>query len=650
MQTTELLSFVFENLQTLKAGVVIVDNSFRIVFANQRLLDIADISFENLQHQHISTLLSAKEVCLPIDNAQLSFATELQGTGQTMGVWLTLTDIKRNSQIIGRSLMIKRLDIKEAQGDQSILAAIIESSDDAIISKNLNGIISSWNKGAENIFGYTADEVIGKSITILLPYNRLSEEHTILNNIRMGNRIEHFETIRLHKSGKEIHLSLTVSPIKDLYGNIIGASKVARDITEKIRTETAIKLSNQRLRVLNRLSEDISATMDLQIILQTATNVATKLVGANFGAFIYNTSHNDNNHALYALAGPQKEFFETLKSNINDDFFKATFANFEIIRINDAIQHPKTTKNGVPRGAPIVSYMAAPVTSISGRVLGGFFFGHQQPGQFMPEHEDLLNAVSKQTAVALDNANLFAELNDISRKKDEFIALATHELKTPLTSMGGFLQVLHHRLPANDANGYLADKALKQLQKLNILFNDLFDISRIQAGKLQLNLEKVNVCLLVNELIENYQETSPEYVFKINAPKSCHIPADKMRLEQAFINLINNAIKYSPPKTSIHINMVKHSCHLVVEIKDNGIGIDKEYQKNIFSQFYRVRSVSGTISGLGLGLYITKEIIERHQGKIAVSSELNQGTTFTITLPLKNDSVFANEKNNNLRS
>src|SRR5690606_29250528 len=172
---------------------------------------------------------------------------------------------------------------------ENIFSNIVSSSNDAIISKDLNGIITRWNSGSEYIFGYTEIETIGKHITMLITEDRLKEEDHILQNIRQGKKINHYETVRLHKSGKLIPLSLTISPLKDSNNKIIGASKIARDITELIQTQEMLKSYIDNLEILNSIGKLISEQLDVNVILQRVTDATTKITGASFGAFFYNT-------------------------------------------------------------------------------------------------------------------------------------------------------------------------------------------------------------------------------------------------------------------------------------------------------------------------------------------------------------------------
>jgi PAS domain S-box-containing protein len=229
---------------------------------------------------------------------------------------------------------------------QAFLASIIESSDDAIVSKDLNGIIASWNKGAERIFGYTSEEAVGKPVTILIPQELHDEETTILARLRRGERIEHYETVRRHKHGHVLNISLTISPIVAADGTIVGASKIARDITDRKRAEARLQQQTRRLENLNRLATTISSDLDLERIVQRVTDMATELTAAKFGAFFYNVSHrNRESYLLFALSGAPREAFEKFGLPRATPVFAPTFHGTAIVRSDDIRSDPRYGQN-----------------------------------------------------------------------------------------------------------------------------------------------------------------------------------------------------------------------------------------------------------------------------------------------------------------
>jgi len=521
---------------------------------------------------------------------------------------------------------------------QSVLSAIVESSDDAIISKDLNGIISSWNQGAQRIFGYTETEVIGKPVSILIPTERLKEEDNILGQIRQGNKVKHFETIRMTKMGKLIPISLTVSPVKDVSGNIIGASKIARDITEQVEAQASIKRNAQNLELLNSIGKVILEQLEVKEVLQQVTDVTTQITGASFGAFFYNT-YDDNGEAfmLYTLSGASSAQFESLGMPRHTALFKPTFSSSEVIRVDDVTMDSRYGKNmplfGMPSGhLDVKSYLAVPVVSASGEVIGGLLFGHPEVGQFRAEHEDLVESIASQAAIALENSRLFEEIKTMSDKKDEFIALASHELKTPLTTIKGYLQLLAKK-KQDRVNALFIEKTLDQVAKLNALIADLLDVSKIEAGKLQFNLEHFDLRLLLKEVMETFPYTYKTHkIIFHDANEPAIVYADKQRIEQVINNLLTNAIKYSPAADLVEISLFKDAEVVTVRVKDYGIGLKEEHKSKIFTRFYRADGVVN-VSGLGIGLHLTKEIIDRHNGQIGVESTFGVGSEFYFTLP-----------------
>lgn len=220
-------------------------------------------------------------------------------------------------------------------------------------------------------------------------------------------------------------------------------------------------------------------------------------------------------------------------------------------------------------------------------------------------------------------------------KKDEFIALASHELKTPVTTLKGYLQVAERRLKADDKNKSYLQKALNQVQKLTILISDLLDVSKIEAGEIPLSLTTFDLVKLVREVVELMQYAVTSHRIEVSCDVDIQlISADKQRIEQVIINLVSNAIKYSPNGDLVNVSVSNMETNAVVTVHDFGIGIREEQQERIFTRFYRVDDLANFTSGLGIGLYISKEIICRHMGKLNVISTLGQGSTFFFELPL----------------
>jgi two-component system sensor histidine kinase VicK len=349
------------------------------------------------------------------------------------------------------------LDITEsklAEEKSARLVAIIESSDDAIISKTLDGIITTWNESATRTLGYSAEEMIGQSVMKLIPANRAQEEPHILSRLRNGERVEHFETKRLMKNGALLDVSLTISPIKDNYGNIIGLSKILRDITEKKQEET---------------------------------------------------------------------------------------------------------------------------------------------------------------------------------RKNDFIAMVSHELKTPLTSMKAFVQLLLSR--ANkDGDAFRINaltRANAQVKKMTVMIQDFLSLARLEDGKISLNKELFALHPVMKDIAEDAQYISTSHQVILKDCEDITLYADQDKIGQVLMNLLSNAIKYSPKGGNIIIGCEKQADKVKIFVSDEGVGVRKEDQKRLFERFYRSRNESvKNVSGFGIGLYLVSEILRYHDTKIEVESEEGKGSTF----------------------
>jgi len=559
--------------------------------------------------------------------------------GEELPISLTVSPVKdKEGNIIGISKIARNISKERKAAERhEILAAIVESSDDAIISKDLNGIILSWNTGAQKIFGYSEEEVIGRHISILIPAYRLEEENQIISSIKKGVKVDHFQTKRLTKSGKELDISLTVSPIKDLDGNIIGASKVARDITQQKEYECALQKNNEKLKILNDVGRVIAEELGVQTILQKVVDATTQISGAEFGVFFYKTMTAHGEQIMQGRSGISQENLDTIIIPQYANFLERTWAGEPLMRSDDITKDPRymhiidaSEKTGE---VPLVSFMAVPVRSSSGKIIGNLFFGHHQPRMFQLEHEDVIVNLASQVAIALNNSVLFEEIKDLSQKKDEFIAMASHELKTPLTSLKGYLQILLKSVGEGRPKLFV-EKSLTMLDKLSTLIGDLFDISKIESGKLQLTMVPVDMSSFVKEIVETTRFLNSSCQINFTTHGHLFIMGDKLRLEQIIYNLLNNAIKYSPEAEIIDVSLYKENDKVILSVQDYGIGIKLEDQALIFSRFYRSENVSQKISGLGLGLYITKEIVERHGGHIFVESVEGKGATFKVEFPV----------------
>jgi len=221
-------------------------------------------------------------------------------------------------------------------------------------------------------------------------------------------------------------------------------------------------------------------------------------------------------------------------------------------------------------------------------------------------------------------------------QKDEFIAIASHELKTPVTSIKGYVQLLryHFNEEGNTRAEEMLGKADVQINKLSSLISELLDVKKIETGQLQYNLERFNLCTLVKEMVTELENFSNSHIINLKTHGDCMLYGDSNKISQVISNLIENAIKYSPPRSEIIVEVSEAGGKARCSVQDFGMGIPKDQQSRIFERFYRVTGpIENTFPGLGLGLYISAEIIKKHHGKLSVESEYGKGSTFTFELP-----------------
>ena len=227
------------------------------------------------------------------------------------------------------------------------------------------------------------------------------------------------------------------------------------------------------------------------------------------------------------------------------------------------------------------------------------------------------------------------EQKQASRRKDEFLSVASHELKTPLTSIKGYIQLLERTLPQDCPGGLYVERALVQIHKLDNLIADLLDISRIESGRMKLHKTTFSLSALVDRAVDLMQQISPDYQFHVQGKTNAMLFGDEMRLEQVLLNFLSNAVKYSPQKKEVLVSLETPSPEEVkVSVTDYGIGIDKADQQSVFDKFFRSDDSIRNFQGLGLGLYICADLLQRHAGYYGVISEPGKGSTFYFVLPV----------------
>ena len=568
--------------------------------------------------------------------------------GTTLPISLTVSPVYDEAGVvIGASKIARDIsDRKNAELATRRLAAVVESSDDAIVSKDLNGNITSWNRGAERMFGYSPAEAIGRSIRMIIPPDLQQEEEMVLGRIRAGESVDHYETRRRRKDGTELLVSLSVSPVIDDAGVVVGASKIARDVTERSRL---LVLAAQQAAVAQTLSEVgglVASSLDRDTVVQKVTDVATSLTKAEVGAFFYNLHdpQSGESYMLHRLSGAPKEAFAQFSHPRAAALFAPTFDGDGTVRLDDVTQDLPDGLNqpyqGMPDGRlPVRSYLAVPVKAGSGAVLGGLFFGHSQAGVFTLEHQQLATGVAGWASLALENARLYTEARDADRLKDEFLAVLSHELRTPLNAIVGYSRLLR----GNMLSGEKAARGLETLERnaaaLTQIVEDVLDISRIVSGKIRLDVQPVELPLVVHNAVATVQPAADAKGVRLQTiidPRVGPVSGDRDRLHQVAWNLLSNAVKFTPKQGRVQVRVELVNSHVEIVVSDTGIGIRAEFLPFAFERFRQADAgTTRKTGGLGLGLSIVRHIVEMHGGTVDVASEgEGKGATFRVRLPL----------------
>lgn len=520
-----------------------------------------------------------------------------------------------------------------------LFAALVENSDDAIISKSLGGRITGWNAAAERIFGYTATEAIGQPITILVPPERRQEQEHILARLQNGERIDHLETVRLHRNGAPVAVSLTISPLKDGSGKVVGAADIARDITRRQETEQHLREREEQLRLLLE-----AQTRQAQLLDQAYEGI---LVRDAQDAIVY---WNRGAERVYGWTAAEAQ------GRVSHDLLQTIFpAPLETIRAALAVNgHWEGELTHITRDGQTVTVLSHWVRE-SGR----------EPAQVLETNFDLteqkrLIARQEQSQAEADAERRFRErletaaeelraaneelqqqnheIQQANRYKSEFLASMSHELRTPLHTVLGFVQLLAEELdgPLNPKQKRYVELVHRDALHLLELINDLLDLSKIEAGKLELHIETFAGLPAVEEVLNGVAPLAAAKSIRLERPRSqpFTITAERTRFKQILLNLLSNAVKFTPEGGAVSVDCIAGKKQVQFCVRDNGIGIRGEDQAAIFDKFRQVgETTKGVREGTGLGLPITRHLVEAQGGKIWVESRPGAGSRFFFTLP-----------------
>jgi PAS domain S-box-containing protein len=587
-------------------------------------------------------------------------------------------------------------DVDGAESPRSTITAaqwrqiVNGATDTAVISTDERGRVTGWNTGATRILGWSESEMLGQSLSHIFPddqqeFLRQEIEDATAHGIGGGE-----EGWRVRKDGSRFWAVGELSPIREDEA-IVGFVKILRDRTNQRQTEEILREERRALEVLNRAGSALAAQTDLERLVQIVTDAGVELSGAEFGAFFYNiTNQAGESYMLYTLSGAPLEAFSKFPMPRNTEVFAPTFNGEGIVRSDDITKDPRYGKNaprkGMPEGhLPVRSYLAVPVMSRTGEVLGGLFFGHAKPGMFSERSERGLSGLAAEAAVAIDNANLsqamrreiaerkrtqeaLTELNatlerqvvertEQLRRNEETLRQSqkmeavgqltggvAHDFNNLLQVIIGNLETLQRNLPTDSPRLQRAMRhAMNGAQRAAALTQRLLAFSRRQP----LDPRPIDINALVNGLSDMVHRTLGETIAveTVLGAGLWRVEVDPNELEAAILNLAVNARDAMPEGGRLtletgnaHIDEAYAAAHaevlagqyVLISVTDTGAGMNPQTVAQAFEPFFTTKPVG---KGTGLGLSQVYGFVKQSSGHVKIYSEPGQGTTVKLYLP-----------------
>jgi PAS domain S-box-containing protein len=532
---------------------------------------------------------------------------------------------------------------KESAERLRYYAILVESIPNAVITTDPDYRIRGWNPGAERLYGWRADEVIGQIAPEMLQAAvETGEQGKEAWEAAFARQEQWYgEFLKRRKDGAQIRVESTITHVKDARGNILGVTAIDRDVT----AERAIE---ENVRFLAEASKVLNSSLDYRTTLTTLAQLGVPEI-ADWCAVAMRTESGGIDQLAVAHVDPAKVEWAKELGRANPPDPDAPTGVPNVLRTGRSEFLPIITEEmlvaaglddeqmALVRRIGFSSVMIVPLR-VQERTIGAMTFVSAESGRHYTL-ADLAFAeeVANRAALAVENARLYTEAQRAIAVRDEFLSLASHELKTPVTSLKMYTQVIQ-RQAERRGDTDLVDRLVKmdrQTDKLTTLINDLLSVSRIQGGRLEYVDEAVDLNAVVHETLDLIQPTTTRHQIIVEGAVADRVWGDSERIGQIVANFLTNAIKYSPQADRIIVRLESDDMCARISVQDFGIGIEAEHQPRLFEQFYRVSDPSEkTYPGLGLGLYIASEIVRRHGGTIDVRSTRGEGSTFTFTLPL----------------
>jgi len=594
-------------LNRINDGVVSVDNNWRYTFLNNAAMATHSLGREKTLGKVIWDIHPEMRGTIFWDKYHQAMETraavEIESYYPPMNIWFSVNVYPSDD---GLTIFYKNITgTKRFQEQHALFASIVNSTDDAILSITLDGVITSWNPGAEKLFKYASEDIIGHHISILIPASLINEENNLLEKIKKGETIHQYETERVEKEGKGITVSLTISPIKNAAGEIVGAAAICRDVTQRKEAEESIRKSEKTYRAIaSGIPGSVICLLDSDYRYFLIEGDMVEKLG-------YSKSKLLGNKAADVLT---PEMFATVREE-----FKRVFDGETITR--------ESRRNGYDIFA-----------------------------KYLPLRDEN-NVVYAIMAVAIDVTKLknaqrdIVELNrgleekietrteQLKKSNDELEAFSysvSHDLRAPLRGIIGFAAILQEEYGTKlDTEGNRLMTVIKENTiKMGQLIDDLLAFSRMGKGDLQKTTVDTN--MMVRNIVNDFTGQNinqPVVTWQID--QLPRINADTNTIRQVWINFLSNAIKYSRniQQPRVTIESTVREGYNIFSIRDNGVGFDEKYRNKLFKVFQRLHD-DEEFEGTGVGLALVEKIVSKHGGKVWAEGNLNEGACFHFSLPI----------------
>ena len=543
--------------------------------------------------------------------------------GREFPVEVAISAVREGAGWIFHAFLHDITDRKASEEERNRLVSIVDSTDDAVLSFTLDGRITSWNPGAEQIYGYTQSEAREMTLFDLAPPDRPDDVRPLLERVARGERPHNLDYDRVGKSGRRVEVAVTATPIQDATGRVIAGAAIHRDVSERRRRDRYLAAQHEATRLLALVPEmgDVGPG-----VLPLLGSAGSWICGA------YWAREDERLRCAGVWSAPATQARSPVEEGAESPAEDAPRA------LEWLLGDAATAR--LPGGASatlggVATQLWVPI-EVSGELFGAFQFFDRRRRDRDADLTGTVAAIRDQISnyVRRRRAEAAAE-----RSKDEFFGLVSHELRTPLTSIIGYGELLSEseadRL-TDQGRGYL-DVIRRNAQREMRLVGDLLLLVRIQEGTFRIEPEQVDLRRIVDQAVEAARPAAAkrdiDLTAKVDASPDCE--GDPHRLGQVMDNLLSNAIKFTPKGGEVSVRLGSHDGLAAIEVVDTGAGIPADQQEFLFDRLYRAPSAAASaVPGVGLGLTIVKAIVDAHRGRIEVESRAGAGATFRVELPV----------------